>query len=176
MIIIGNPDTFTKSAKGAKTWIPLLDQLQRTDSFVRSLPVKCECHPSYSIDISTMEELELRFPNGGCLEKCMDRMICGHGCPLRCHQFDSSHKLIPCHEPCARFPPNCTAAANTAPRMASHKYPGVGRPTCTAAHTMRKSLSTEAESWSAHTLRRKSECKGRIGQAGGSVGHNCGRT
>eukprot|EP00966_Prymnesium_polylepis_P246893 5709360-Prymnesium_polylepis.1 len=39
MIIIGNPETFTKSAKGAKTGVPLLEQLKRTDSLVHSLPV-----------------------------------------------------------------------------------------------------------------------------------------
>ena len=45
-------------------------------------------------------------PEGGCLEKCQSKMLCGHICPKLCHAEDRDHEVFKCQENCTRLCPD----------------------------------------------------------------------
>ncbi|OCL14801.1 putative AAA family ATPase [Glonium stellatum] len=94
LIIIGNADTFTRSRKGSKVWIPLLQQLTKAGQLYDGLAVKCERHPKKVALLKTKEDFDIECPDGGCSEPCNTMMSCGqHICPQRCHPVSDHAKL-----------------------------------------------------------------------------------
>jgi replication-associated recombination protein RarA len=96
-IIIGNDKTFRRSAKGARLWGNLLDQMERDEQMYSGFPAFCEVHGSDAdVDLSTPKAFEEAVPCGGCRLLCNIELPCGHRCPLRCHPYDRSHENVKC--------------------------------------------------------------------------------
>jgi AAA+ superfamily predicted ATPase len=96
-IIIGNDKTFRRSAKGARLWGNLLDQMERDEQMYSGFPAFCQVHGSVAdVELSTPKAFEEAVPCGGCRLSCNLPLPCGHDCPLRCHPYDRSHENVKC--------------------------------------------------------------------------------
>ncbi|KAJ7650276.1 P-loop containing nucleoside triphosphate hydrolase protein [Roridomyces roridus] len=98
LIMIGNASTFEGSRKGKAMWTKLFAMLRDQGHFYQGLPVHCERHPDRKALLRQPDQFEAECPDGGCQEPCKTLLVCGHPCPLKCHQT-GDHSKIPCKHP-----------------------------------------------------------------------------
>ncbi|ORX51187.1 hypothetical protein DM01DRAFT_1084351 [Hesseltinella vesiculosa] len=73
--------------------------LRDQGALTSGVQVQCQSHPTETICLTDYRMFEL-VPNGGCLQKCMKLLKCGHACPEACHMY--GHSLINCNRSCVR--------------------------------------------------------------------------
>lgn len=87
-------------------WQQVIDILKANENIGPSLSLVCPRHPSTRIKVSTPEEFRMQSPEGGCSQRCAQRLKCGHACVSSCHS-DVLHSAVRCLEPCPRPKPGC---------------------------------------------------------------------
>lgn len=96
LILIGNAETFTKSRKASKVWVPFITQLKDAGQFYSGLPVKCENHPKETALLKTKEDFDMKCHDGGCskpwsvLSTSLSKNLC------RGANLNGSHTLLSC--------------------------------------------------------------------------------
>ena len=101
LYIIGNRKILSNQSP---LWKKVLSDFDKSGYIGKSLPLACRNHQTESL-ISSAENFREFVPNGGCLEKCQDRLECGHACPQMCHPND--HANFKCEKPCQRNVAGC---------------------------------------------------------------------
>ncbi|XP_011410018.1 PREDICTED: NFX1-type zinc finger-containing protein 1-like [Amphimedon queenslandica] len=113
LYVIGNFELFMKESQ---TWKKIINSLDN-NFFGLSLPLQCHLHKTIT-DVKLPVDFD-KVKDGGCLELCCYRMVCGHVCPRRCHPDDLEHKQ-PCLKPCSR---TICSFDHPCPRLCSEKCP-----------------------------------------------------
>lgn len=102
MYIIGNSDT----ARPVPMWNEVISILERDNNIGQSLALRCPRHKDTPIEVSTPDDFVRFAPEGGCAEKCIERLPCGHSCVNRCHSIPL-HNVVRCLERCPRPKKGC---------------------------------------------------------------------
>lgn len=105
MYIIGNSAT----SSHVTMWAQVMEILQRDGNFGTSLDLRCPRHPDSPIAVSEPDHFLRYSPEGGCNERCINRLKCGHSCKQKCHST-LLHDAVYCQEPCPRPLPGCDHA------------------------------------------------------------------
>lgn len=105
MYIIGNGDT----CSGIAMWKDVMSVLQADGNMGPELPLQCPRHPERAFLASLPDHFVQFAPDGGCLQLCDKRLVCGHSCTGRCHS-DVIHAAVKCLEPCPRPMKGCSHA------------------------------------------------------------------
>ena len=98
--VIGNLSMLRN--KDNTVWPQILADLSRRGVTGEALPLRCQVHPKSAVMASSASDF-LKFPEGGCLEKCTFRLSCGHSCPRLCHPIDREHKRTKCKQKCPKI-------------------------------------------------------------------------
>lgn len=103
MYLFGNAPLLLKYSK---MWETIIKAMEEQDLIGEKLPIVCPNHPLRKMEVKTPKDFELLSPFGGCLEKCIFRLACGHVCTKICHIDDQDHASFKCKKPCeTRFSP-----------------------------------------------------------------------
>ncbi len=105
MYIIGNADT----ARSVTMWDQVISLLEQANNIGPSLALCCPRHKDTPIDVSSPDDFVRLAPEGGCGERCMSRLKCGHSCPNMCHSA-SLHNAVHCMVRCPRTKRGCEHA------------------------------------------------------------------
>lgn len=105
MCIIGNSATYSH----VTMWAQVMDFLQQDGNFGTSLDLRCPRHPDIPITVSEPDHFLQYSPEGGCNERCVNRLKCGHSCKQKCHST-LLHDAVYCQQPCPRSLPGCDHA------------------------------------------------------------------
>ncbi|KAF8465412.1 hypothetical protein BDZ91DRAFT_728296 [Kalaharituber pfeilii] len=97
MYIIGNAETCSK----VPMWNAVISMLEEGRSIDRQLQICCPRHPRSPLFIEHPKDFSRLSPEGGCNEKCMWSLSCGHPCVNKCHS-DFLHRNTKCLVPCNR--------------------------------------------------------------------------
>src|SRR5882757_4539842 len=77
LYILGNASNLRKN----ETWRTVLDEMENEDQVGFAFPIICPRHPEAKRFVSKPGELPTLSPEGGCLQPCDFRLMCGHVCP-----------------------------------------------------------------------------------------------
>lgn len=64
--------------------------LQKQDGIGSALLLRCQRHPEKITEVRCADDF-LGLKDGGCHEKCEERLLCGHYCSLFCHTKYQNH-------------------------------------------------------------------------------------
>lgn len=103
MYIIGNSET----SHHVPMWAQVIDILQKDGNFGTSLELQCPRHPDTAIMVSKPDDFVRFSPEGGCNQRCLNRLPCGHACVQKCHSV-MVHNAVHCLEPCQRPQKGCS--------------------------------------------------------------------
>ena len=102
MYIIGNADT----ARPVAMWDQVISILERKGRIGKALKLCCPRHPKTPIAAYGPDDFTIHSPEGGCNQKCNDRLKCGHECVNRCHAVQL-HNAVRCLARCPRIKAGC---------------------------------------------------------------------
>ena len=105
MYIIGNSYT----ARCIPMWDQVITILENDGNLGRSLALCCPRHNKTLIEVSKPDDFSIFSPEGGCNEKCISRLRCGHACINKCHS-EPLHDAVRCLERCQRVKKGCDHA------------------------------------------------------------------
>lgn len=103
MYIIGNSET----SSHVPMWAQVIDILKQGQNIGTALELQCPRHPNTSITVSKPDDFLKLSPEGGCNQRCINRLKCRHACVKRCHA-ELLHNAVVCPEPCPRPFDGCT--------------------------------------------------------------------
>ncbi|PYI09577.1 P-loop containing nucleoside triphosphate hydrolase protein [Aspergillus sclerotiicarbonarius CBS 121057] len=115
MYIIGNSATSCDVAM----WRQVVDILQSNGNFGTHLDLQCPRHPESPIAVSEPDHFMQYSPEGGCNQRCVNRLQCGHACKQKCHST-LLHDAVYCQEPCPRPLKGCDHGC---PKLCGDKCP-----------------------------------------------------
>ncbi|EYE96762.1 P-loop containing nucleoside triphosphate hydrolase protein [Aspergillus ruber CBS 135680] len=115
MYIVGNSATSIH----VPMWAQVIDILQQEGNFGAGLELQCPRHPDHPISVSEPEDFLQYSPEGGCNERCMNRLKCGHVCKQKCHSA-ILHDAVYCQEPCPKVVKGCD---HTCPKLCGELCP-----------------------------------------------------
>ncbi|KAK5685666.1 hypothetical protein LTS12_029067 [Elasticomyces elasticus] len=94
MYIIGN----SKTSIHVPMWEQVIEILQLNGNFGTSLELQCPRHPGDHISVSEADDFVQYSPEGGCNERCVKWLKCGHSCSavtrVRSNARSLSTKLV----------------------------------------------------------------------------------
>ncbi|XP_033114470.1 NFX1-type zinc finger-containing protein 1-like [Anneissia japonica] len=97
LFCIGNMKLLTRDDH----WRKIVTELRQKNLLSKTIRLCCQNHPGRAVDVQ--EPLDfMKCPEGGCNERCVYRLKCGHVCKLSCHPYDPEHKNIKCSRPCVK--------------------------------------------------------------------------
>lgn len=102
MYIIGNAQT----ARSVPMWNEVITILESDSNIGRSLALCCPRHKETPIEVATPDDFAVLSPEGGCNQKCVSRLPCGHACINMCHS-EPMHNVVRCLERCRRTKKGC---------------------------------------------------------------------
>ena len=102
LYVIGNMDNF---ADASETWAKVVTLLKKEGQIGPAIPLFCRNHSDRKLCAQTMKDFG-NAPEGGCNLNCEARLECGHACELKCHVYDTDHKVYMCEKQCTRLCPN----------------------------------------------------------------------
>ncbi|ODM20268.1 hypothetical protein SI65_03321 [Aspergillus cristatus] len=102
MYIIGNSATSIH----VPMWAQVIDILRQDGNFGTYLELQCPRHPDIPIAVSESDHFLQYSPEGGCNERCVNRLKCGHACKQKCHSA-ILHDAVYCQEPCPKVMKGC---------------------------------------------------------------------
>lgn len=102
MYIIGNSATSIH----VPMWEKVIDILRQNDNFGTCLELQCPRHPDNPIEVAEPDHFQQYSPEGGCNERCVNRLKCGHACKQKCHSA-ILHDAVYCEEPCPKAVKGC---------------------------------------------------------------------
>lgn len=103
MYIIGSIQT----ARPVPMWDKIITILETNDNVGQALELCCPRHMETPIEVSKPDDFSIFSPEGGCQERCILRLSCGHVCINKCHS-DSLHSAVRCLEECLRTKKGCS--------------------------------------------------------------------
>lgn len=103
MYIIGNSQT----SMHVNMWADVVDILQQNGNIGSTLQLQCPRHPDTQISVSEPDDFPRVSPEGGCDQRCVNRLQCGHACVQKCHS-EMLHNATYCLEACPRPRKGCT--------------------------------------------------------------------
>lgn len=103
MYILGNAPEL---AAASQMWETVLRELNSKSLIGPGFPITCSHHPNYVQYIDDPGAFDVFAPNGGCTDRCMSKLACGHTCPSKCHPGNPNHIAIKCPARCSRLCPN----------------------------------------------------------------------
>ncbi|RAK84441.1 NF-X1 finger and helicase domain protein [Aspergillus costaricaensis CBS 115574] len=115
MYIIGNAAT----SMDVPMWRQVVGILKDKDNFGAQLKLQCPRHPESPIAVSEPDHFVQFSPEGGCNQRCANRLRCGHACKQKCHST-LLHDAVYCQEPCPRPLKGCDHAC---PKHCGDKCP-----------------------------------------------------
>ncbi|OJI80060.1 hypothetical protein ASPTUDRAFT_178230 [Aspergillus tubingensis CBS 134.48] len=115
MYIIGNAAT----SMDVPMWRQVVEILKDKDNFGAQLKLQCPRHPESPIAVSEPDHFVQFSPEGGCNQRCANRLRCGHACKQKCHST-LLHDAVYCQEPCPRPLKGCDHAC---PKHCGDKCP-----------------------------------------------------
>lgn len=68
LIMIGNSETFINARKGSDVWRKFFDLMKQQNHIYEAFPVRFEKHPDRTAQLSSSEDFEVMYPDGGCEE------------------------------------------------------------------------------------------------------------
>lgn len=68
LILFGDAGTFTTGHKGGEVWVPLMEKLKSEGHVYDGFPVRCEQHQDKKALLTSKEDFQSIFPDGGCSE------------------------------------------------------------------------------------------------------------
>ncbi|KAG8442586.1 hypothetical protein GDO86_011395 [Hymenochirus boettgeri] len=83
-------------------WSIINDVLKKNGQIGHELKLHCENHPGMITFVYKAEDFK-EVPEGGCMKPCEYRLPCGHACELKCHPYDSEHKMYECRKHCTKI-------------------------------------------------------------------------
>ncbi|MEW5313864.1 MAG: hypothetical protein WDW38_005396 [Sanguina aurantia] len=101
IITIGNSDTLrhARSHRARKHLGTVVDLFEQAGALVGGLPAQCQLHGLVHLpQLCSPGDFLERSPDGGCSQRCSQKLPCGHLCALRCHAFDREHVFVRCGE------------------------------------------------------------------------------
>ena len=105
MYILGNSETVSH----VQMWSDVLNILETGNNIGTELELCCPRHPDKLMNVSTPDDFTILAPEGGCNERCIQRLQCGHACTRLCHS-ELLHEAVRCEEPCQRSIKGCDHA------------------------------------------------------------------
>ncbi|CAG8179548.1 unnamed protein product [Penicillium salamii] len=102
MYIIGNSET----SRYVPMWAKVIHLLEQGRNIGPALELKCPRHPGTVMNVSSPGSLIDLSPEGGCKQRCVYRLKCGHACTHSCHSA-ILHSTVVCSEPCLRSLRGC---------------------------------------------------------------------
>ncbi|KAI2898542.1 hypothetical protein CBS63078_7543 [Aspergillus niger] len=115
MYIIGNAAT----SMDVPMWRQVVEILKSKDNFGTQIKLQCPRHPDSPIAVSEPDHFVQFSPEGGCNQRCVNRLKCGHACKQKCHST-LLHNAVYCQEPCPRPLKGCDHAC---PKHCGDKCP-----------------------------------------------------
>jgi hypothetical protein len=103
MYIIGNSAT----SGHVPMWAQVIDILKNAGNFGTSFELQCPRHPDTPIEVSEPDHFLQLSPEGGCNQRCVNRLRCGHACVQKCHS-KMLHAAVYCLEPCPKPRKGCS--------------------------------------------------------------------
>ncbi|OJJ85103.1 putative NF-X1 finger and helicase domain protein [Aspergillus glaucus CBS 516.65] len=103
MYIIGNSQTSIH----VDMWANVVEILRQNDNIGATLQLQCPRHPQTPMSVSQPDDFLQVSPEGGCNQRCVNRLSCGHACIEKCHS-EMLHNAVYCLEPCPRPRKGCT--------------------------------------------------------------------
>ena len=105
MYIIGNINT----ARPVAMWDKVITILEKEGNVGQTLALCCPRHKQTPIEVSKPDDFSVYSPEGGCNQKCILRLDCGHACTHKCHS-EPLHNAVRCLERCQRIKKGCDHA------------------------------------------------------------------
>ena len=105
MYVIGNAHT----ARSVPMWDQVITILDNDGNLGPTLALCCPRHKETPIEVSDPDDFSILSPEGGCNEKCISRLRCGHACINKCHSAPL-HNAVRCLERCQRVKKGCDHA------------------------------------------------------------------
>ncbi|ETN40525.1 uncharacterized protein HMPREF1541_04802 [Cyphellophora europaea CBS 101466] len=93
--LFGSAETISKDPM----WVSVVQRMKSTNSFGSHMPVICQRHRTQS-RIEMPEHWAEKVSMGGCKERCLEVLPCGHVCGFKCHPF--SHEAVSCAVRCEK--------------------------------------------------------------------------
>lgn len=97
LYIIGNSKTLRRN----RTWRKIFEYMEKRSLVSNSLTLLCQNHTEQTISAASKADF-LKWPKGGCKQRCPELLDCGHSCPSTCHFINRLHLDIVCKERCTR--------------------------------------------------------------------------
>ncbi|KAL9027440.1 MAG: hypothetical protein Q9196_004037 [Gyalolechia fulgens] len=149
MYVIGNSDT----ARPVPMWDQVITILETDGNLGQTLALCCPRHQETEIEVSQPDDFSTFSPEGGCNQKCISRLTCGHACINKCHS-EALHNAVRCLERCQRVKKGCDHAC---PKKAAMEKGHVGsasnRAKCDAAILVAARNATSLASLASKTAR-----------------------
>ena len=92
---------FTLLRSSSELWEHIVSYMEELKQIGTGLELYCSTHPQKKAVISKFEDFS-NVPDGGCKQKCIARLDCGHTCALHCHPKDPNHQEYLCKKPCLK--------------------------------------------------------------------------
>ena len=102
MYIIGNSQTSIH----VDMWANVVEILRQNGNIGATLQLQCPRHPETPISVSQADDFPQVSPEGGCNQRCVNRLSCGHACIQKCHS-EMLHNAVHCLERCPRPRKGC---------------------------------------------------------------------
>ena len=83
-------------------WEVILSDVESRGCLGENFTLHCHNHPMTKYTVRGPSEFQEFAPEGGCKEKCLARLDCGHSCTRLCHPSDPDHEEFQCLKPCQR--------------------------------------------------------------------------
>ena len=115
MYILGDSETCAH----VKMWADVIAILRNDDNFGTELELECPRHLETPMKVSTPDDFARIAPEGGCIQRCVQRLSCGHACTKPCHS-ELVHSAVFCTEPCQRAMRGCD---HPCPKLCGDKCP-----------------------------------------------------
>ncbi|KAI9297958.1 hypothetical protein K502DRAFT_323033 [Neoconidiobolus thromboides FSU 785] len=94
--IFGDESCFSN----VKEWVTFMELLKASGNVTEYLELRCQRHTHTVNKVDHDFAFDKVCEYGGCLEKCDQRLACGHMCSLLCHPW--FHDNLMCQKPCNR--------------------------------------------------------------------------
>ena len=98
LFVIGN---FSMIKEKDEPWPNIIQEMEKKGLVQKALPLCCSIHSKATL-VSSGDDFN-KVPEGGCLELCSTRLLCGHSCPRVCHPGVQDHMTYRCRKKCGKI-------------------------------------------------------------------------
>ena len=92
---------FSVLRRSSELWENIVGYMEKLEKIGSGLELYCSTHPYKKAVISKCGDFS-NVPDGGCKQKCVAHLDCGHTCALHCHPKDPNHEEYLCKKACLK--------------------------------------------------------------------------